>query len=142
MKIAIASNTGDVNGPVSQVFGRAQYFILFEIVDKKIIETKVIENTASQQMGGAGVTAAQLIINQGVNVIITYTMGPRASGVLGPAGIELYQATQGSVSANIQTFMENKLKKDVSFGPMYRGMGFGRGAGQGMGSGRGKSRGR
>jgi len=142
MKIAVASNTGDVSGPVSQVFGRAQYFILFEVVDKKIIETKVIENTASQQIGGAGITAAQLIINQAVNAIIAYAIGPRAHGVLGSAGIELYQAIQGSVSVNIQAFIENKLEKDISLGPMHRNMGFGRNTNPEKGKGRGKGMGR
>ena len=139
MRIAIPSDTGDVDGPVSPVFGRARYFILIDLEDDRIIRTETVENIAWQQRGGAGITAAQLIVDKGANVIISNSIGPRAISVLNTTNIKVYKAIPGSVRDNINAFVNGRLNEEVPSG-FGRGFGFGRGwgrRGRGMGRGRG-----
>jgi len=150
MNIAIPSDTGDMNSPVSAIFGRAQYFIIFDIENGNIKSNRTIENIAWQQGGGAGITSSQLLVNNGINIVIANAIGPRAISVFAPAKIEMYKAIAGSAKDNVIAFIEGKLEKGLSPGPAYgmkqggfaqggRGMGgpgFGRGKGFGFGRGR------
>lgn len=139
MKIAISSTGEDINSPIDPKFGRCPFFMLAEVEDKKIKNSKAIKNTAMLQGGGAGITAAQIIGNEGADAIIAVSFGPRAFGVLSELNIEMYQGIQGTVEENIQQFIEGKLKKiETATGPM--GMGPKPGMGQGQGAGRGQGR--
>ena len=142
MKVAIPSDTGDVNGPVSPIFGRCRYFIIFTVDNGNITGTQVLENSAWAQRGGAGITAAQLLVNNGVNAIIAYSIGPRAVSVLGPAGVKMYRAIPGSAEENVKAYIVGSLEEGIPPGPGYgmRGGGFGRGRGYGRGYGRGFGR--
>ncbi len=125
MKIAISSTGKDIKSAVDVRFGRCPYFVIVEIEGKEIKSTKAIENTATGQAGGAGVTAAELIGNQDVEAVITGNMGPRAFDVIAQLGIEIYQA-EGAIEEIVKQFIEGKLKKvSAPTGPQHRGMGRG-----------------
>jgi len=110
MKIAISSMEKNINGNISDVFGRCSYFIIVDIEKGKIVETKVIENINVNQISGAGVFAAQLIAEQKVDVVITKNMGPRATDVLTQFNIEVYSG-EGAIKEVLQEFINKKLKK-------------------------------
>ena len=81
MKIAISSTGKDLEDNVDERFGRCPYFIIVEIENKKIKSSKTIENTATAQMGRAGISAAEIVANEKVEAIITVNIGPRAFDV-------------------------------------------------------------
>jgi predicted Fe-Mo cluster-binding NifX family protein len=120
MKIAISSTGKDLESQVDARFGRCSYFLIVDIDNKEIKNVKVVENTAAAQMGGAGITAAEIVANEKVNLIITTNVGPRAFSVFGQFGIKIYQG-QGKIKDVIQDFIDGKLAeiKD-STGPMHR----------------------
>jgi len=141
MKIAISSAGKDIGSQIDMRFGRCPYFVIVEIEEKEIKSSKVIENTAMMQGGGAGITAAQIVGNEGVNAVIGTNLGPRAFGVLEQLRIEIYQGIQGTVKENIQQFIDGKLSKLTgATGPMGMEPKAGTGAGRGMGQGFGKNK--
>ena len=108
MKIAISSTGKDLESEVDARFGRCPYFLIAEIENKKVKNVKAIENTAAAQMGGAGITAAEIVANEKVEVVITVNMGPRAFSVFGQFEIKIYQG-QGKIKDVVQQFIDGKL---------------------------------
>ncbi|MCK4525604.1 MAG: NifB/NifX family molybdenum-iron cluster-binding protein, partial [Candidatus Andersenbacteria bacterium] len=91
------------------VFGRCPYFLIVEIEDKKIQGFEAIENTSAKQMGGAGISAAQVVAEKDVDAIITGNIGPRALDVLGQFNIKIYNGS-GSIDDVLQKFIDGKLE--------------------------------
>jgi len=110
MKIALSSSGKDLNSSLSEVFGRCPYFLIVEIDDKKVKEFEAVRNLSINQMGGAGIAAAQTVAEKNVSVVITGAVGPRALEVLKQFNIQVYSDT-GLVKEAIQEFIEGKLEK-------------------------------
>ena len=110
MKIAISSMNKTIDGSVSDIFGRCPYFIIAEIKNQKIERTEILENKSTDQMSGAGISAAQLMAEKNVNVVITGNVGPRALDVLKQFNIEIYYGN-GLIKEVLQEFIDGKLKK-------------------------------
>ena len=65
---------------------------------------EVLANPYKDAAQGAGIQAAQLVANQGVGVIITGQIGPKAEGVLQSAGIQMVSGAAGQVKDVLQRF--------------------------------------
>ena len=72
MKIAIASTGKDENAKVSPISGRAEYYQIFD--DKKLV--KVIKNPFVIG-GGAGPAVAQMLANEGVEMVVSGHFGDK-----------------------------------------------------------------
>jgi predicted Fe-Mo cluster-binding NifX family protein len=122
MNIVVSAAGPGMESQVDNRFGRCPYFILVEVEGKKIKGHKSIENTSANQMGGAGMTAAQAVADMKADAIITVNMGPRAFIVFKQLGMEIYQGT-GTVKKAVEDFISGKLKRiDESTGPGHMGM--------------------
>jgi predicted Fe-Mo cluster-binding NifX family protein len=93
MLVAIPTDGDDLSGNVDQRFGRCSRFLL---VDSETREFRVLANPAAVQSGGAGVTAAQTVIDQGARAVIAGEVGPKAYDVLQRAGVKVYARITGS----------------------------------------------
>jgi len=111
MKIAVSSTGKNLTDNISEVFARCPYFIIVEIEGGKIKETETIENKSTDQMSGAGISAAQLMVEKGVNAVITKNVGPRALDVLNQFKISIY-AGDGAIEKVLQEFIDGELKKN------------------------------
>lgn len=100
----------NIEGNVFNIFGRCPYFIVAEIKNGKINKTDAIKNESVDQNSGAGVSTAQLIAENNIDVIITGNIGPRALDVLKQFNIEIYFG-EGIIKNILQDFIEKKLKK-------------------------------
>jgi predicted Fe-Mo cluster-binding NifX family protein len=121
MKIAISSTGNKLESEVDSRFGRCSYFLIVEIKDNKIKDFKAIENTAKAQMGGAGITAGEIVAKQKVDVIITVNLGPRAFSVFEQFGIKIYQG-EGKIKKVVKEFLNGKLKELTNAtGPQHHG---------------------
>ncbi len=139
MKIGIPSNGNDLSQAFATVFGRCSHFVIVDSTDQKNITT--YPNEARNAAGGAGIQAAQSLINQQVDVVIAPRMGPNAWNVLQGAGVKIFIGINGTLQENIEAYLAGKLVEmtgAASFGP---GMGRGQGRGMGRGGGRGMGRG-
>jgi len=110
VKIAVSSTEKHFNGKVSDVFARCPYFVIAEIENEKIQIVETIENKSANQLGQAGISAAQLMAEKNVNTVITKNMGPRALDVLKQFNIAIYYG-DGAIKEVLREFIDGKLKK-------------------------------
>ena len=88
-KIAVTSDGPDLDGPLDPRFGRAAGFI---IINPKTLESTYLDNGSSQAMAqGAGIQAAENIVQSGAKVVLTGYVGPKAFQALSAAGIAVIQ---------------------------------------------------
>jgi len=140
MKLCITSTGKEIEANIDTTFGRAPYFL---IIDTETNATEVIENTAAAQGQGAGIAAAQLVSDKGVDGVLTGYVGPNAYNALHAAGISIFEgaSSQDTVKEALAKFKKdeyNKASATSEVPPCEPGRG--RGPGRGMGRGRGKCR--
>jgi predicted Fe-Mo cluster-binding NifX family protein len=137
VKIAVSAMADNMDAQVDPRFGRCAYFVIAEIEGNEVKGHKVIKNTGVQASRGAGITAGQIIANEGVEAVITGNVGPNAFNVLSQTGIKIYTGVVGvTVKSAIEKYLKGELKEtDAATGPVFGG---GRDMGPGMGTGRGR----
>ena len=112
MKIAIATAGKTLDSLVDARFGRCPYFL---IIDSNSKEFKAIENTAGQSFQGAGVSAAQMIVNKGVKAVIAGNFGPNAVHVLKNSNIKIFKGISGIMAKKaLREYEEGKLKETIT----------------------------
>lgn len=79
MIIAIPTDNNTMDNKISPVFGRAAYFLIYDTDNPDI---QFINNTAVNSTGGAGVKAAQIIVDSPSNILITPRLGLNAANLL------------------------------------------------------------
>jgi len=132
MKICITSIGPDMDSTIDPRFGRCQYFI---IADEKGKLIKSIKNTGVRASRGAGITAAQIVADEKVDVLITGNIGPNAFNVLSSSGVKIYSGILNLTTKEaIKKFNKGVLQETTI--PTVGGH-FGRGLGAGRGRGRG-----
>ena len=143
MKICVTAVADRLDAQVDPRFGRSQYFV---IVDPTTMEFEAMPNPALNAPGGAGIQAAQTMVNKGVTVVISGNMGPNAFQVLSAAGVKIATGAYGTVKDAIELYKAGKLTETgTATVAAHAGMGTGAvaeaGAGAGPGMGRGGGRG-
>lgn len=87
MNIVISSQGQSLDSPIDYRFGRSAWFIQYNTAEKTCTG---VSNPGGQQSGGAGVAAAQFVIDQGVDAAISGDFGPHAANALRVAGVKMY----------------------------------------------------
>lgn len=106
MKIAIPVDDKNMETNVYQSFGRTPYFLIYDTETK---ESVFIDNSAAASQGGAGIKAAQTIVDNKVSAIITPRCGENAAEVIKSADIKIYKTKDTSARNNINAFNDGKL---------------------------------
>lgn len=106
MRIAIPVDEKDIESNVCISFGRAPYFLIYDIESK---ESTFIENSAAESTGGAGIKAAQIIVDNKVDALLTPRCGENAAEVIKVADIKIYKIEDINVKENIDNFINDKL---------------------------------
>lgn len=119
MKVAISCSGQTLADDLDPRFGRAACFL---VVDTDTMSVTVIDNAARAASGGAGIAAAQSVIDQKIDAVITGQLGPNAMNVLRDADILMYQGISGSASSNIIAFKEKRLIPIISSRAPHAGM--------------------
>lgn len=81
-----------------------------------------MDNKAQSAGGGAGIAAAQQLIDEDVEVILTGNMGPNAYNVIVNAGIKIYRTGNVEVGKAVQLFKDAKLEAISEAGSAHLGM--------------------
>ncbi|MBC7341423.1 MAG: NifB/NifX family molybdenum-iron cluster-binding protein [Clostridia bacterium] len=136
MRLAVTSQGSQLESPVDPRFGRCAYLV---VLDLDTGSWEAIVNPGANASGGAGIQTAQLVVDLGANAVATGNIGPNAMAVLNSAGIQVYNASHGSVRDTAVAFNERRLRPvpESTVGTHF-GMG-GRGSGGG-GAQRGRGR--
>ncbi len=109
MKIAISSSGKTLDDRLDRRFGRAAAFIIYDFDDESFSVVDNEQNLNAAQ--GAGIQAAQHVVNAGAGALVTGHTGPKAFKVLETAGIPVYLAKGGTVRETIEAFTKGTLGK-------------------------------
>lgn len=105
MIIGIPVDGKRMDGNISSHFGRTEYFLIYNTENK---ESNFIINDAINAQGGAGIKAAQVLVDNKVEAIISPRLGQNAYEVVDGAGIKIYECQGVSIVENIE-----KLRSDT-----------------------------
>lgn len=106
MKIAIPVDQQAMDSNVAANFGRAANFMFYETESKAV---EFVDNSAVMSQGGAGIKAAQSVVDHGAKAIITPRCGQNAVDVLNGAEVIMYQSIEGTAQANIDAYLAGNL---------------------------------
>ncbi len=106
MKIAVPVDHANDQTSVCVSFGRAPYFMIF---DSHSRVAKYIDNSAVASQGGAGIKAAQTIVDQKADVLLTPRCGENAAEVLKGANILIYKAGASLALGEVRAYLDGKL---------------------------------
>lgn len=104
MKIALPVNEDKETVCIS--FGRTPLFL---VVDAATGEKEYVDNSAAASQGGAGIKAAQILVDNGVDVLLTPRCGENAAAVFQAAEVAMYKTEGNSVEENLAAFKAGKL---------------------------------
>jgi predicted Fe-Mo cluster-binding NifX family protein len=112
MKIVISANGLDLDAQASPVFGRCPVYVF---VDSESADGnhpmafEAVDNPALSAAGGAGIQAAQFIVERGAEAVISGSVGPNAFGVLQAASVSVYTFVGGTVRQAVEAYKAGKL---------------------------------
>ena len=112
MKIALTSVADNLDSEIDPRFGRAAFFL---IINPETMDHQFLRNLNTEGRGGVGIQSAQMIIQEGVEAVITGKCGPNAFETLTAANLEIYEGITGSVRTAIEDFKNKKLQKSQVF---------------------------
>jgi predicted Fe-Mo cluster-binding NifX family protein len=107
MKIAITSQGPDLNSPIDSHFGRAPYFCIIHVEDRTL--TPIDNASGANAAQGAGIQAAQTLVDHGVQALITGSVGPKAWPILEAANIRMLTVNGGTVEQALNAFRAKEL---------------------------------
>jgi predicted Fe-Mo cluster-binding NifX family protein len=123
-KVGFSSAGPSLDSLVDPRFGRCTYFL---IVDIDTMESTAVSNAATSASGGAGIQAAQIMASEGVDTVVTGSVGPNAMSALNGAGIIVLSSSAGTVRQAVESFKQGRLSQIETPSSSYMGMGMGRG---------------
>lgn len=107
MKIGIPVDENKNETSVCISFGRTPYFLIYDTEEKTNI---FIDNAAAASQGGAGIKAAQVLVDSKVDAVLTPRCGENAANVLKAANIKIYKTTDTSLEKTLEDFQAGKLE--------------------------------
>lgn len=107
MIIAVSSTGKTLADTVDPRFGRARYILLVNL-DSLAVEP--IDNSENiNAFKGAGIKAASMLADNGVETLLTGYCGPNAFKTLNAAGINVVNNVSGTVKEAIETFQKGEM---------------------------------
>lgn len=107
MRIAVTAADNNSDSLLDQRFGRAKYFVIYDTEKNEYSFVNNKQNLNAEQ--GAGIQAAQTVVQVNVDAVITGHTGPKAFNVLGLAGVKIYYSDAPSVKEALQQFKNGML---------------------------------
>lgn len=115
MKIAVPLDENKRD--VCIVLSRAPYFLFRENG-----EDTIVENPAANAQGGAGVQAAQFLVDQGVTGLITVRCGQNAAEVFQAAEIKIYKSVNKAAADDLAALEKGTLEELTHFHGGFHGI--------------------
>jgi predicted Fe-Mo cluster-binding NifX family protein len=99
MILFISSEHPESQSPINERFGRCQWLMEHQ-------------NPGAEQSGGAGVAAAQYVIDHKADTVISGAFGPNASSALraGNVTMKLFNSEVSTVEQAVQLCLQDKLE--------------------------------
>lgn len=124
MKVVVTADGNELSSQTNPRFGRCPMLIF---VETDTMAFEAMDNPAISASGGAGIQAAQLVVERGVAAVLTGNLGPNAADVFGAAGIPVFFHHEGTVRAAVEALKAGRLQAATGANvPAHAGMGMGR----------------
>ena len=107
MKIAVSARKPGLEAEVDPRFGRARWIVTYDTESKAVESFDNTENYNAAQ--GAGIKAAELVVEKGCKVVLTGHLGPKAFDVLKRASVKGYNNASGTVKEAIKAYEQGLL---------------------------------
>lgn len=117
MKIAIPVDDNRRDTGVCVSFGRAPYFL---ILDGETLE--FVANPGAEAEGGAGIVAAQAVVDSGATTLLTVRCGQNAADVLQEAEISIYKTIKATALENAKALEAGTLDEMTQFHAGFHGI--------------------
>ena len=108
MKVMVTAEGSDLDALSNPRFGRCPIFVF---VETETMSFEAVPNPAASASGGAGIQAAQFVVEQGAQAVLTGNVGPNAAEVLRAADVPVYLNNERTVKASVEAFREGRLTK-------------------------------
>ncbi len=115
MKIAFAINNQNEKR-LNSNFGRAKYFL---VIDPKTLEERYIDNEGFEATGGAGIKAAQTLINEKIDGLVAFQLGENAGNLIEKGKIEIKRANTDEIDELVSNY--NNLDKLQNYHSGFHG---------------------
>ncbi|APG27649.1 hypothetical protein A7E78_07225 [Syntrophotalea acetylenivorans] len=107
MKIAITAQEPSLDSLIDPRFGRAPWLMIYDPTDNS---WHSIDNSKGLNAAhGAGIQAAQKVVDQQVTAIITGAIGPKAYRSLKAANVQIFHGAKGSVAQALEAYQTGDL---------------------------------
>ena len=114
MKIALPLDENKID--ICPAFARAPYFLFVEAGQQQLLP-----NPATQASGGAGVKAAQFLVDQSTDILLTPRCGQNAAEILQLADIKIYKTEFKEAEANLAAHAAGQLALLTHFHAGFHG---------------------
>ncbi len=111
MRLCVTSTGKNIEANIDASFGRATWFL---IIDTDTDAIKAVENTAVALGKGVGGGAAKLVLDEGVDAVLTGRLSPDALRALQASGISLFFGTssQDTVKEALAKFKKGEYREN------------------------------
>ena len=109
MKIAVATQQGGLEDRVSGIVGRSPSFTIVETYNEEIIDSEILKNELDEAQTGAGVQAAQMLADEGIQAIIGGDFGAKIAREFRQSGIKMYRATGITAEEAVHQMIRGQL---------------------------------
>ena len=120
MIVAIPVENKEAVGKVCPSFGRAPYYMIYNSGDMTL---SFMDNEAAAAAGGAGIKAAQLLVDAKVEAVATPRCGKNAAEVLEGANIKIFKTSGDDLKGNMDSLSKDSLPVLNSFHAGFHGHG-------------------
>ena len=107
MKVVVSASDMDLDSDASLTFGRCPSYVF---VNTETMEYEGVANPAANAYGGAGIQAAQFVIEKGARAVLTGNVGPNAFQVLTEADVPVFRHAGGLVRECVEAYKAGRLE--------------------------------
>ena len=109
MILFISSEHPESQSPINERFGRCQWLMEYNSETGHWTEH---QNPGAERSGGAGVAAAQFVIDHKADAVISGAFGPNAAGAFraGNVTMKLFNSEVSTVEQAVQFCLQDKLE--------------------------------
>ncbi len=109
MKVAVSARGSTPDSDIDERMGRTYWLMIYETKNNS---WQAINNDSGRNaLNGAGQHTANLLIDLGVEAVLTGEIGPRAFRLLNSAGIDVYLGAAGTVMDTLVSWHDGQLDK-------------------------------
>ena len=105
-KVTLPAKGNDLNAQISEYFGRAPYFIIYD-VNRKVFWT--IPNPFVNEAHAVGLRVGTMLVKKRVGVIVCKNIGPEPIKKFNDSKIKVYIGAEGTVADGIKQYKNNHL---------------------------------